>query len=99
VSRRATISQNAYHWAIDLTVSATPGFDASRQKWGLGHTDSADVQLVRDDAPCKRAIKATMTEEYWKGARIALFRVHDIYVVTFAGEATTRTCSIEISGY
>jgi hypothetical protein len=77
--------ENGYHWAIDLAVSPTPGFNASRDKWGLAHADSADVQLVRDEALCQRAIKATMTKEYWKGAKVALFRVNAIYVVTFAG--------------
>jgi hypothetical protein len=75
---------NGYDWAIELAVSPTLGFNASREKWGLAHADSVDVQLVRDEALCRRAIKATMTKEHWKGARIVLFRVHAIYVVTFA---------------
>ena len=75
-----------YNEAIDLTVRATSGYNALRTKWGLAHADSADVQLVRDDALCKRAIKTTMSKEYRKGARIVLFRVHDIYVVTYPGE-------------
>jgi hypothetical protein len=78
--------RDGYAEAISLTVERPSPFESLRETWGLAHADSSDVQLVRDERLCAKAIRTMAAKGYRNGKSVVLYRVQGIYVGRFAGE-------------